>query len=64
MPPTKEATHQKWQRAYEDAVDSDQWGQVNIAMYRLDIAFLPGHLKLQLTRDLSATAEGGSSRGV
>ena len=31
MPPTKEATHLKWQRALEDALESDQWGQVRNA---------------------------------
>ncbi|DBA96464.1 hypothetical protein WJX77_012078 [Trebouxia sp. C0004] len=42
MPPTKEATHQKWQRAYEDAVDSDQWGQKDEAVEEYD------HLRLTL----------------
>ena len=28
MPPAKGARHLKWQRAFEDALDSDQWGQV------------------------------------
>ncbi|KAL0034984.1 hypothetical protein WJX79_004402 [Trebouxia sp. C0005] len=42
MPPTKEATHQKWQRAYEDAVDSDQWGQKDEAVEGYD------HLRLTL----------------
>ncbi|KAL3156732.1 hypothetical protein ABBQ38_001007 [Trebouxia sp. C0009 RCD-2024] len=27
MPPTKSARHSKWQRNFEDALDSDQWGQ-------------------------------------
>ena len=35
MPPTKAATHQKWQRAYEDALDSDQWGQARMARLRV-----------------------------
>ncbi|KAL0054194.1 hypothetical protein WJX82_005196 [Trebouxia sp. C0006] len=42
MPPTKEATHQKWQRAFEDAVDSDQWGQKEEAVEEYD------HLRLIL----------------
>ncbi|KAL3132496.1 hypothetical protein ABBQ32_009042 [Trebouxia sp. C0010 RCD-2024] len=27
MPPTKSSRHLKWQRTFDDALDSDQWGQ-------------------------------------